>query len=282
MVAITTAGLILGGAQAGLGVLQGIAGYKAKKQDYLNQKAFQEANNKFANWQAGFNARISDANKQHEYWKDTVNYNREHAWTNSLRNVELNKSIAQAEFVAETRAAAGASYVRDSEALTQSYEEQAMRDAVAVKQYRWRSLQARASTQVLNSQGKSIDAIINDYSRQQGDYETLLDINERLRTRQYNREQAGQVATYMTRWNSQQFYSEQPYMDPLQPFAPLPTLITPAPPSMVGSAPSMGAAMLNVASGALGGFTTALSVSKLGGMTPGGKTVLPGGTFAPS
>ena len=178
MVAITTAGLILGGAQAGLGVLQGIAGYNAKAQEYKNQKAFQEANSKFASWQAGFNARISDANKQHDYWKDTVNYNREFAWTNSLRNVELNRSIAQAETVAETRAAAGASYVRDSEAISQQYAEASMQEAVAAKQYKWRSLQARASAQVLNQEGASVDRIINDYSRQEGDYLTFIDCDD--------------------------------------------------------------------------------------------------------
>ena len=256
MVAITTAGLALGGAQAGLGILQGIAGYNAKRQEYVNQKAFQEANSKFATWQAGFNARISDANKQHDYWKDTVNYNREFAWTNSLRNVELNRSIAQAETVAETRASAGA------------------------KQYKWRSLQARASAQVLNQEGASVDRIINDYSRQEGDYLTLMDINTKLRGRQYTRTQAGQVASYISNWNSQSFYEEQPYMDPLAPFAPLPTLITPAPPTYTGGKPSMAAAMLNVGAGILGGASTAIGISKLGGTTPGGKIVNPGGTFA--
>ena len=280
MVAITTAGLILGGAQAGLGVLQGIAGYNAKAQEYKNQKAFQEANSKFASWQAGFNARISDANKQHDYWKDTVNYNREFAWTNSLRNVELNRSIAQAETVAETRAAAGASYVRDSEAISQQYAEASMQEAVAAKQYKWRSLQARASAQVLNQEGASVDRIINDYSRQEGDYLTLMDINTKLRGRQYTRTQAGQIASYISNWNSQSFYEEQPYMDPLAPFAPLPTLITPAPPTYTGGKPSMAAAMLNVGAGILGGATTAIGISKLGGMTPGGKVVNPGGTFA--
>ncbi len=280
MVAITTAGLILGGAQAGLGVLQGIAGYNAKKQEYVNQKAFQEANSKFAGWQAGFNARISDANKQHDYWKETVNYNREFAWTNSLRNVELNRSIAQAEVVAETRAAAGASYIRDSEAISQQYAEASMQEAVAAKQYKWRSLQARASAQVLNQEGASVDRIINDFSRQEGDYLTLMDINTKLRGRQYSRAQAGQIATYLSQWNSQAFYAEQPYMDPLAPFAPLPTLITPAPPTYTGGAPSKGAAMLNVASGILGGASTAIGISKLGGTTPGGKVVNPGGTFA--
>jgi len=280
MVAITTAGLILGGAQAGLGVLQGIAGYNAKAQEYKNQKAFQEANSKFASWQAGFNARISDANKQHDYWKDTVNYNREFAWTNSLRNVELNRSIAQAELVAETRAAAGASYVRDSEAISQQYAEASMQEAVAAKQYKWRSLQARASAQVLNQEGASVDRIINDFSRQEGDYLTLMDINTKLRGRQYTRTQAGQIASYISNWNSQSFYEEQPYMDPLAPFAPLPTLITPAPPTYTGGAPSKATALLNVGAGILGGATTALGISKLGGMTPGGKVVNPGGTFA--
>ena len=280
MVAITTAGLALGGAQAGLGILQGIAGYNAKRQEYVNQKAFQEANSKFATWQAGFNARISDANKQHDYWKDTVNYNREFAWTNSLRNVELNRSIAQAETVAETRASAGASYVRDSEAISQQYAEASMQEAVAAKQYKWRSLQARASAQVLNQEGASVDRIINDNSRQEGDYLTLMDINTKLRGRQYTRTQAGQVASYISNWNSQSFYEEQPYMDPLAPFAPLPTLITPAPPTYTGGKPSMAAAMLNVGAGILGGASTAIGISKLGGTTPGGKIVNPGGTFA--
>lgn len=275
MALITGAALALGGAQAGLGVLQGIAGYKAKAQQYADQKAFQEANSKFAGWQAGFNARISDANKQHDYWKDTVNYNREHAWTNSLRNVELNRSIAQAETVAETRAAAGASYVRDSEAINQQYAEASMQEAVAAKQYKWRSLQARASAQVMNQEGASVDRIINDFSRQEGDYLTLQDINMKLRTRQYSRTQAGQVASFISNWNSQSFYAEQPYMDPLAPFAPLPTLITPAPPTYTGGAPSKGAALLNMASGVMSGVSLGLQVNKLGGKTLGGKTVDP-------
>ena len=53
--------------QAALGVGQAISGYNAQKQDYLNQTAFQDANNEFASWQAGFNAKINDANKQYNY-----------------------------------------------------------------------------------------------------------------------------------------------------------------------------------------------------------------------
>ena len=258
--AIDPFSIAIGGLNAGLGMLQGVASYKAQKQDYINQKAFQNANSQFAQWQAGFNARITDANAQYKYWAETVNYNQQRAYTNSLRNFELIKSIRQAETVAQTRAAAGAAFVQDSDAVGQAYQEASMQEAVAMQQYRWRALQARASVQAMNQEGRSVDRIVNDYARQEGDYATLMDINQKLRTRQYNREQAAAVAQYLSRWNSQTFYEEQPYIDPIAPFAPLPTLLTPPPPSMTGSRPSAGAALLNVGTSILGGIQTGLSV----------------------
>jgi hypothetical protein len=251
----------LGIANAGLGVIGKVAEYQGQKQDYLNQKAFQSANSQFAQWQAGFNARLTDANAQFKYWTETVNYNQQRAYTNSLRNFELIKSIRQAEVVGQTRAAAGASFVQDSQAVSQAYQEASMQEAVAMQQYRWRALQGRASVQAMNQEGRSIDRIVNDYARQEGDYMTLMAINQKLRARQYTREQAAQVAQYLSRWNSQQFYEEQPYIDPIAPFAPLPTLLTPPPPSMTGSGPSAGAAVLNIGKEVLGGINTAMSMS---------------------
>lgn len=261
-------------ASAGLGIIQSVAGYQAQKQDYLNQKAFQNANSKFANWQAGFNARVTDANAQFKYWTETVNYNQQRAYTNSLRNFELIKSVRQAETVAQTRAAAGAAFVQDSDAVSQAYQEASMQEAVAMQQYRWRALQARASVQALGQEGRSVDRIVNDYARQEGDYATLMDINQKLRTRQYNRQQAASVTEYLSRWNSQQFYEEQPYIDPIAPFAPLPTLLTPPPPSMTGSGPSAGAAALNIGTSILGGIQTGISMgSQLNALkTPSGST----------
>ena len=266
MVAITAA-MALGAAQAGLGVAQSIAGNKAQKQEYLNQTAFQDAQNEFASWQAGFNSKIQDANKQYQYWTETVQYNQNFAYTNALRNVELTKAIRQAEVVAETRAAAGASYIQDSDAINDAYQQASMQEAVATQQYRWRSLQARASVQAMEGEGKSIDRIINDYARQQGDYETLQAVNAASRTRQFTRQQAAQVAQYLSRYNSQKFYEEQPFIEPLAPFAPLPTLITPAGPSMRGGGPSMGAALLNAGSAILGGIDTGIKTqSRLNAM----------------
>ena len=247
-------------ASAGLGAIQAIASHQAKKQDYLNQKAFQSANSQFAQWQAGFNQRVTDANSQFKYWTETVNYNQQRAYTNSLRNFELIKSVRQAETVGQTRAAAGAAFVQDSDAVSQAYQEASMQEAVAMQQYRWRALQARASVQAMNQEGRSVDRIVNDYARQEGDYATLMDINQKLRTRQYSREQAAAATQYLSRWNSQQFYEEQPYIDPIPPFAPLPTLLTPPPPSMTGSGPSAGAAVLNIGTSILGGIQTGMEM----------------------
>jgi hypothetical protein len=71
----------LGVAQAGLGLLGAGASASAKQQDYLNQTALQDANNRFAQWQANFNARAQDANQQYKYWTETVNYNQQLAYT---------------------------------------------------------------------------------------------------------------------------------------------------------------------------------------------------------
>ena len=49
-------------------------------------------------------------------------------------------------------------------------------------------------------------------------------------------------------------------MDPIPPFAPLPTLIQPAGPSMTGGGPSGAAAALNIGSSILGGVTAGISM----------------------
>lgn len=266
--------ILFGVAQAGLGIFQGIASNRAQQQDYLNQKALQDANNKFAMWQSGFNAKANNEQQQFKYWADTVNHNQNLAYTNSLRNVELLKSVKQAEVVMQTRAAAGASYVQDSEALSQAFAESSMQEAVALKQYQWRALQGSASVQAMAMEGNSVDRLVNDYARQLGDYETLQQINQGIRGRQYTREQAGQVAQYLSRWNSQQFYEEQGYMDPIPPFAPLPTLIQPAGPTFTGGGPSGAAAGLNIGSAILGGVSAGISMNnQLNGLkTPSSNT----------
>jgi hypothetical protein len=264
---------IFGAVNAGLGIFQGLAGYQAQQQQYVNDVAFANANNQFARWQAGFNAKISDANNQYKYWADTVNYNQQLAYTNALRNVELMKSIKQAETVAQVRAASGASYVQDSEAINQAYAEASMQEAVALQQYQWRALQGQASVQAMAMEGRSVDRLVNDYARQLGDQETLQNINEGIRKRQYNREQSGQLAQYLSRWQSQDFYEEQGYLDPVAPFAPLPTLIQPGGPSMVGSGPSSAAAIINIGTGIMGGISSGISIANgLNGLKkPGGK-----------
>lgn len=250
-----------GALNAGLGVLQGMAGNAAAQQDYTNQLAFQKANAKFARWQAGLNARITDANNQYNYWAETLSYNQNLAYANSLRNVELMKSIRQAEIVRDTRAAAGASFIQSSDAVSAAYAEASMQEAVAQQQYQWRALQARASVQNMAMEGRSIDRLVNDYARQEGDYNTLLEINQGIRGRQYTRQQAAQVSQYLNAWNSQSFYEEQKVIDPPPPFAPLPTLIQPSGPTMTGAPPSSSAGWLNIGTSLLGGVQSAFSMN---------------------
>lgn len=251
-------GMAMGGLQFGLGLLTNSANDKAKQQDYLNQTAFQDATTQFNSWQAGMNADRSDLNQQYKYWGDTVRYNQNFSYTQQLRAVEYGKEAEQAELVFNTRASAAADYANQSSALAAQMEERAMSEAVAVQQYRYRALQSSAAYQASGQEGNSMDRFVRDFDRQAGDYAALKQIEAGLRENQYTRAQQGQVATYLSRYNSQQFYIRQPYMNPIAPFAPLPTLVTPPGPTMRGGAPSSNS-FLQSTTAALGGLNTALS-----------------------
>ena len=274
-----TMALISGGLSAGSSALSAGVGFAGKKQQYASDKAFQSADSRFANWQAGFTARVNDANSQHEFWKDTVNYNQNLAFAHSQRNVELMKSIDQAKVVAETRRNAGVSYVQDAQAISDGMREVEMNAAVSQQQYQWRALHARASVQAMAMEGNSVDRIINDYSRQEGDMMVLEAINSDIRSRQYTRAQAGQVQQYLSRWNSQTFYNEAQVFDPIPPFAPLPSLITPPPPSRTGAPPSAGAFAMQLGSAVLGGAATGVGMyAQVEGLKTPSTTTGPGTT----
>ena len=253
MVVLTPAllGMGLGGARAGLNVFGAIAGNRAEQQQYLNDKAFQQANSVYAGWKTTMDQALGDANQQQAYWQQTVQYNQDLAYARSQRNVDLVRSINQADVVRQTREAAGANFILGSEAIQQQLAEQAMSDAVALQQYTVAALRNRASVRANGQVGASIDRVMNDFVRQEGDHRTITEINQGLRNRQYRREQAGAVAQYLSAYNSQQFYEAQPYLEPMAPFVPLPSLLQPAPPSMTGAAPSSGAGMLRVGTGLL-------------------------------
>lgn len=251
---------VVGGVSTIMGVVGASQEAAARKQDYVNQTAYQDATSQFNQWQAGQNRKLSDANSQYKYWADTVQYNQSLAYTNQLRTFELAKEIAQAERVGQTRAAAAGSFVVNAEALQQQMAEQGMQEAVAMQQYQYRMLQQSASFQAGNQEGQTADRFVRDTARQMGDYQTLMTINQGLKNRQYRREQLGQVTEYLNQYNSQDFYQAQQYMDPIAPFAPLPSLMTPPPPSMRGAAPS-GMSAMNVGTALLGGANTFLSTS---------------------
>ena len=254
-----TMGLISGGLSAFTGVLGASQKRAAQQQAYVNDLAFQDANNRFSVWQAGFNAKVQDANKQFQFWQETFNYNQQRIFANSQQNVELMREADQAEVVFQTRVNSGVAYVEESAALSDQLAEAEMASAVAQQQYTWRALSARASVQALNVEGNSVDRIVNNYAFQLGDQISLAAIESDLRERQYSRAQAAQVSQYLSRWNSQTFYEGQEFQDPIAPFAPLPTMITPPPPSRTGAPPSNAAFAMDVATGLLGGVSSGFS-----------------------
>lgn len=267
MVVITP--LMMAGGQFALSAFQGFLGYQAKQQDYVNQVAQQRASDQFAQWTASNQARTQDVNNQYRFYQEQVNYGQELAYASQMRNFELAKSINQAEVVARTRRSAMADYSQQSGALAEAFQQQSMADAVSMMQYKQQALRQQASVSATMQEGRSVDRYINDYARQVGDMEAMRQLNERFRTRQYTREQAGQIASYLTKYNSQQLYLDQQVLDPIMPFAPLPTLVNPAGPSFTGAAPSAGSAFLgtaiNATNAALGTYGMAKSWTSSGG-----------------
>ena len=252
-----------------MGVFQAGAQAAAARQDYVNQTAFQNANSKYAAWQATFNKRVTDANSQYQYWQETVNYNQNLAYSRSLQNFELTRAADQADVVGQTRAAAGANYIQQSQAVQDAMAERSMQDAVAYQQYTVQALKARSAVVAGNQEGASIDRYFNDYARQVGDYATLSQISQGLADRQYTRQQAGVLADYLSKYNSQSFYEMQPYMEPMAPFAPLPSLLQAPAPTMTGSPPSGAATALGVGSAVMGGVNSYFSAASALGKTSG-------------
>lgn len=267
-----TLGLGIGAVRTGLNIFGAIAGNRAEQQEYLNQKGLQEANSVYAGWKAARDLALTDATQQQAYWQQTVQYNQDLAYARSQRNVDLVRAINQADVVRQTREGAGSQFILSSEANQQRLAEQAMADAVALQQYTVAALKNRASIRANPQAGASIDRLMNDFVRQEGDYRTITAINEGLRNRQFRREQAGTVAQYLSAYNSQAFYEAQPYLEPMAPFVPLPALLEPPPPSMIGAAPSRAAGVLRVGTGLLEGaqFTMG-AISKFQGMASSGK-----------
>ncbi|MGB0824980.1 MAG: hypothetical protein ACPGPH_03485 [Synechococcus sp.] len=258
---VTPTAMALG--QGALTLYQGMQGYQAQKQDYLNQVAQQKASDEFAAWTASNQARTQDLNNSYAYWQQQINYGQELNYSAQVRNFELSKSIQQAETVFRTRASAGADYAQASAALNDAFAQQSMADAVSMMQYKQQALRSAASAEASMNEGMNVDRYLNDYARQMGDMQAMQSLNQQFRERQLTREQAGQVAQYLNRYNSQQLYEAQQVNDPIAPFAPLPTLVNPAGPSFTGAAPSASTAFIGSALNAtVAGLNTYGSLKK--------------------
>ena len=245
------------GVQLGLGFLQGRSQAAAYKQKYINDVAYKTAQDEYSQWAANLQAQQTNINQDYSYWQERLNYGQQQRHAYNLRAVEISKSIAQADVVAETRTKASLGFLQRSQAIKARHEQESMSEAMSLYHTKVQGLRARAAAGALGANGIGmVDAIQRDYARQVGDKATISQINQNLRDGQYTREQAGNIAQYLSEFNSQKFYQEQEILDPLPPFPPIPALVGAVPPSMVGSPPSSSAAML---SGIAGGFSAGLN-----------------------
>ena len=266
MVVITP--MMMAGGQFGLSMLQGFLGNQAKQQDYVNQIAQQKASAEFARWTASNQARTQDLNNSYRFYQEQVNYGQELAYASQMRQFELSKAINQAKVVARTRSSAMADYGQQTQAMADAFQQQSMADAISMMQYKQQALRMQASASATMQEGKSVDRYINDYARQVGDMETMRQLNQGFRERQFTREQAGQIATFLNRYNSQQLYEAQDVLDPIAPYPPMATLVNPAGPSFTGAGPSattgfLGSA-LNATNAAIGTYGMAKSLTNSG------------------
>ena len=233
----------------------------ARQQDYLNQVAYQDATSEFNQWQAGLNARTTDLNNQYGYWAETLNYNQQNIYSKQLTNYEFARQLAQAEAVLDNRVSAAQDYVMTQEALQASLIERGTQEAIALQQYQYRALQSSAAFRASAQEGKSMDRYVRNFARQVGDYNTISQINTKLRNRQYTREQTSAITKFLSQYNSQEFYVKSPVQEPIMPFAPLPTMVLPAGPSMRGAAPQSNSWM-NTATAGLGAVGTYMDTAQ--------------------
>ena len=249
------------GAQMAVGMAGNQAANNARQQTYANNVAFQDAQQTFNTWQAGFNADMRNLNNEYKYWGETLAYNENLSYAHQLDNYELAKELAQAQKVLEARVAAGVNYVAMSEAIQAAYRERGVSEAVAEQQFMYRGLQASAAYQASASEGNSTDRYVRNASRQMGDYRSLKKLKEGFAENQYSRQQLGMITDYLNRYNSLQFYKKAPIKKPTMPFAPLPSMITPPQPYMQGS-PPMDTRFLDNATTAFSALNTGLDLNK--------------------
>lgn len=245
----------------GLGLYQNANADNARQQDYLNQVAYQDATSEFNNWQASFNAELKDLNSQYAYWAETLNYNQNKVYSKQLLNYEFARELQQAERVMENRVSATSQYAMTAEALQAGLQERGMQEAVALQQFQYRALQASAAYQAAGQEGKSMDRYVRNFARQAGDQRAIQNVNAKLRTRQYTRDQMSAVARFMEQYNQQDFYVKSPIQEPVMPFAPLPTMVMPPGPTMRGAAPQSNFWM-DTATAGLGAANTYMSTAQ--------------------
>ena len=213
------------------------AAYKTRAADAASQNAAaqQEYWTRYAD-------QVAQNYRDYQYQLET--YYRDVDYVQKRRDYEDQLAKQQAEFVGATATQAFKNFERQIADLEGRFYEEEAKETVEIENLRAQSIAAAGKAQSRGQVGRSVERLTNQYHQQY-----LANVSNREITRNFRiadkvrQGEALDVARQNTT-NQAQFYTPQPFSDPIKPLAPLP--ITAVPPTPV-SGPSQTALTIDLA-----------------------------------
>ena len=175
-------------AQGGLGIASASAGYQAEKEAV-----------RYRNYEAQSNYRYQQQQAQ------------------SAREFEQSKFDQQEALRAQTRALADIAYGQEVSAINARFMQEQEVTAQQKQKSAIAGMQARGSVLAAGRVGNSIDSLVNDYYRQQGQYDDVTDRNLAFVSMQSQEQKRASGSERANRIASQQEYVKQQIYDPIAP-----------------------------------------------------------------
>jgi len=232
-----------------ISAVSAISSYRGQRQAAADQNAY--------------NAAVEA--QQRVYQRQLMQYNneayaREIDYYGDLLDYQQQEFQRQADFVMASQEAINKDYFNKFSTLLTRQVEEAMATAFGIetaeRQARWERATARAAAAERGVEGNSVEAILNDVSRQQGEAVAMMRLNQEAVSRQLMLEAMGLKAAADTALNNIPVNVFQPITPPTPPAPESP--VTPAP---VVRGPSGMSLIGNLAGSVIGGVNNYLNWS---------------------
>jgi hypothetical protein len=196
------------------------------------KNAAAEAERQNAAAQQEYWARYADqvAQNYRDYQQQLDTYYRDMDYVQRRRDYEAQLEKQQAEFVGATGIQAFKNFERQIADLEGRFYEEEAKETIEIENIRAQSIALAGRAQAKGQAGRSVERMTNQYHQQY-----LANVSNREITRNYRiadkvrQGEALDVARQNT-VNQLQFYTPQPFSDPIKPLAPLPITVVPPTP----------------------------------------------------